>query len=79
MSTLEIILSRMMHEPDFAEAVFTDAEKALAEYNPTPEEYAAFKALSRAEFEAQAVEGRKSMAIKLPDVQVTSYSLTGHG
>ena len=79
MSTLETVLSRMMHEPDFAEAVFTDAEKALAEYNPTPEEYAVFKGLSRAEFAAQAVEGRKSMAIKLKDIPITSYSLTGHG
>lgn len=79
MSTIETILSRMMREPAFAEAVFTNAEKALAEYNLKPEEYAAFKALSRAEFDAQAVEGRKSMAIKLPDAQITSYSLTGHG
>ena len=79
MSKIETILSRMMREPDFAEAVFTNAERALADYNPTPEEYAAFKALSRAEFDAQAVEGRKSMAIKLPDVQITSYSLSSHG
>ena len=79
MSTIETILSRMMHESDFAEAVFTDAEKTLAEYNPTPEEYAAFMALSRAELDAQAVEGRKSMAIKLKDAQITSYNLTGHG
>lgn len=78
MSTTETILSRMMSEPAFAEAVFADAEKALVEYNLTAEEYAALKALSRAEFEAQAVDGRKSMAITMKDVQITSYQLGGH-
>ena len=74
MSTIETILSRMMREPDFAEAVFTNAEKALAEYNLTPKEYAAFKALSRAEFDAQAVEGRKSMAIQLKGSQIITFT-----
>ena len=74
MSTIETILSRMMREPDFAEAVLTNAEKALAEYNPTPKEYAAFKSLSRAKFDAQAVEGRKSMAIQLKGSQIITFT-----
>ena len=77
MSTLEAILSRMMSEPAFAEAVFADDEKALAEYNATPEDYAVLKALTRAEFKAQVVEGRKSMAVKLQTGHTASISFTG--
>ena len=63
--TLETILSRMMNEPEFANAVFTDAEKALTEYNLSAEEIAKFKGITRADFEAltsYAPEERKSLA-----------------
>ena len=63
MSTLETILSRMMNEPAFAEAVFVDAEKTLAEYDLSADEIAKFKGLSRADFEdlaSASPEDRKS-------------------
>ena len=60
MSSLEIILTRMMNDTTFADAVFTDASKALAEYKLSNEELAKFKAMSRAEFEALSTDDRKS-------------------
>lgn len=65
MST-ETILSRMMNEPTFAEAVFADAAKALAEYNLSAEEVAKFKGISRSDFEtfiSASPEERKSMTV----------------
>lgn len=62
MSTIESILSRAMSDPAFADALLADAEKALAEYNLTPEEMAKFKEMSRADFEALPAEERQSMA-----------------
>ena len=65
MSTIETILSRMMSETAFAEAVFTDTEKALTEYHLPAEVISKFKDTSRADFEAlasQAPEERKSFA-----------------
>jgi hypothetical protein len=65
MSTIETILSRMMNEPAFAEAVFADSEKALAEYHLSADMISKFKGISRAGFEAlatQAPEERKSLA-----------------
>ena len=66
MSTIETILSRMMHEPEFAEAVFTDAKKTLAEYSLSAEEFSKLNNLSRADFEkfaaSTAPEERKSFA-----------------
>ena len=38
MSTIETILSRMMRENAFAEAVVTNPQKALAEYNLSADE-----------------------------------------
>ena len=61
MSTLETILSRMMHESDFAEAVFTDAENALAEYELSADDLTKFKGLTRSQFEGLTPEDRKSM------------------
>ena len=61
MSTTEAILSRMMHEPEFAEAVFTDAENALAEYELSGDDLAKFKGLTRSQFEGLTPEDRKSM------------------
>ena len=62
MST-ETILSRMMSDAAFAEAVFADPAKALAEYNLSAEELASFKESLRADFETFAAttpEERKS-------------------
>ena len=63
MSTIESILTRMMSETTFAEAVFTDAQKALAEYNLSADEVVKFKGLSRAQFDAMPPEERKSMSV----------------
>jgi len=59
----ETILSRMMSDAKFAEAVFTDAGKALAEYNLSAEDLAKFKGLDRAQFEAMTPEERKSFVV----------------
>ena len=61
MSTIETILSRMMHESEFAEAVFTDANKALAEYELSADELAKFQGLTRSQFEGLTPDDRKSM------------------
>jgi hypothetical protein len=66
MSTIESILSRMMQESEFAEAVFADAEKALAEYDLPADEIKLFQESFRADFEALAAaspEERKSMVV----------------
>ena len=68
MSTIETILSRMMSESAFAEAVFADPENALAEYDLPADVISKFKGISRADFEAlasQAPEERKSLATKM--------------
>jgi hypothetical protein len=65
MSITETILTRMMSEPAFAEAVFTDAEKTLAEYNLPVEEFSRLNKISRTDFEkfaSTAPEERKSFA-----------------
>ena len=61
MSTTEKILTRMMSEPAFADAVFANAEKALAEYNLSSEEAAKFEDLTQSHFESMTAEERKSM------------------
>jgi hypothetical protein len=63
MSTIETILYRMMSEPVFADAVFTDAETALAEYDLSAEEVMKFKGLSRAQFDVMTPGERKSMSL----------------
>lgn len=65
MSAVEAILTRMMQDPAFAEAIFSDAEKALAEYSLSAEEASKFKELSRAQFDVIATnpEDRKSFSI----------------
>lgn len=63
MSTIEIILSRMMNDPAFADVVFADAETALAEYNLSAEEVMKFKGLSRAQFDVMTPGERKSMSV----------------
>ena len=66
MSTLETILSRMMSESAFAEAVLADAEHALAGYNLSAAEIEKFKSLTQVDFEALVTaspEARQSMAV----------------
>ena len=53
----------MISEPAFAEAVFADAAKALAEYNLPAEEIAKFKGLTRAHFQSMTPEERKSFGV----------------
>jgi len=62
MSITNAILERMMNEPDFADTVFADAEKALAEYNLTAGVLEKFKSMSRAEFKTISTEERKTLA-----------------
>jgi len=65
-STIETILTRMMKDPAFADAVFADVEKALVEFNLPAEEIEKLKGISRADFEAlssQAPEERNSLAM----------------
>ena len=56
----------MMNEPVFANAVLTDPEKALAEYDLPADAIEKFKHITRADFEALAgisPEARQSMAV----------------
>ena len=65
MSKIKTILDRMMNEPAFADAVFADMEKALAEYGLSADDIAKFKEISRADFEifsSASPEERKSLA-----------------
>ena len=65
MSTLETILTRMMSDADFAEQLFTDAEKALAEYSLSAEQFSRLNNISQADFDkfaSTALEERKSFA-----------------
>lgn len=56
MLQLETILIRMMREPAFANAVFSDATHALAGYDMQNEAIAKFRTLSRADFDSAAYE-----------------------
>lgn len=62
MSTIKVIVERMISEPDFANAVLADAETAVAEYDLSADEVVKLKGLSRAQFEALTPEERKSMS-----------------
>ena len=82
MSTLEIILSRMLNEPAFADALIATPEKALAEYNLPADEIAQFKGLSQADFEAlasQAPEERRSLATQMGAPSGRLYVATNQG
>ena len=48
MTTIETILSRAMSEPEFAELLFSEPEKALAEYDLPIETLEQFRNISRA-------------------------------
>ena len=74
MSTLETILSRAMNDAEFAELLFTDLNKAVAEYDLPAEEYAKLKSLSRTEFASSVIEQRKSMGKFDGQIHVESFS-----
>ena len=65
MSTIERILSRMINEPAFAEALLANPANALAEYGLSAEELAQFQGLSRVDIDATIAdpEERKSFSI----------------
>ena len=65
MSTLETILTRMMSDAEFADQLFANTEKALAEYSLSAEEFSRLNNISRADFDKFAStvpEERKSFA-----------------
>ena len=52
MSTIEMILTRMVRDANYARAVFDDTENVLAEYCMTAEQIERFKELCLKDFEA---------------------------
>ena len=52
MSTVELILTRMVRDTKFAKAVFADTENVLAEYRMSTEQIERFKELCLKDFEA---------------------------
>jgi hypothetical protein len=63
---IEAVLSRAMSDPKFADVLFTDAEKALVDFDLTAGEVLAFKSMARVDFDKlmQAPpEERKSFGI----------------
>ena len=68
MTTIETILSRMMNDQVFAEALLTNPAEALAEYDLSADEIEKLKGLSRMDVAARASdvpEARKSMSMSL--------------
>jgi len=61
---IEEVLSRAMSDASFVDALFANAEEALASFDLTAQEMESFKGMSRADFETYAKaspEDRKSM------------------
>jgi len=79
MSTIEIILTRAMNEPTFADALFSNPEEALAEYNLSVDEIAKFKGLTRTQFEAMSTEDRQSMIAFVGGWGASSYQYAFSG
>jgi hypothetical protein len=73
MSAIEIILSRAMNDAEFDELLFTDPDKAVAEYDLSAEEYAKLKSLTRTAFGALAIEQRKSMGKLNGNLQIATF------
>jgi len=63
MSTLEIVLTHAMSDAVFAEQLMADPEKALADYELTPDELAQIKGMSSVEFSALEADARKSLSV----------------
>jgi len=53
----------MINEPAFADQVFAEPEKALAEYHLSEEETGKLKGVSRAQFELMTPDERKSFSL----------------
>ena len=82
MSKIETILTRMINEPSFADAVFADIEKALTVYGLSDDETEKFKGMSRADFEAFASaspEERKSFSRVDPPVGSGYFQIRDEG
>lgn len=78
MSDLNTILNRMMNDPVFTDAVLTDADKALIEYDLSTDEIAKLREMSRADFEefvTASPEERKSMSISLNYTKIQINSI----
>lgn len=76
MSTIETILTRMMNEPAFADAVIADAEKALADYDLSDEDFARLKKITAADvssFQELTPEERKSFGAAVKRVTIKLY------
>jgi len=65
MPTIESILSRAMNDTAFAEQLFSNPEKVWTEYDLSDEEITKIKGISRAQFDAIAMdpEIRKSFSL----------------
>jgi hypothetical protein len=77
MPIFETILTRAMSDGAFANLLFTDPDKALADYELTAEEVASLKGMPREEFDqfAQASpEERKSFGVHIPAARVPKFS-----
>lgn len=70
MSTIEDILTRMMSDNNFADAVFADADSALASYSLSTDELAKFKSLSKTDFLTMTTEDRKSFVTAISPIRV---------
>jgi hypothetical protein len=70
-ATVETILSRAISDSAFADQLFANPNQALAGFELTTEEVAAFKGMARADFETllASPEERKSFL---------SYNMTGN-
>jgi len=76
MSAIETVLSRMMSDSAFAGEVFTNPDKALAEYKLSAEDLTQLKGMSRTDFEmftSASPEERKSMALSKNHNQSALY------
>lgn len=62
LSTVNIVLMRMMNEALFADAVFEDPDLALSEYNLVADIAARFKLISRAAFMSMTLDERNAFA-----------------
>jgi hypothetical protein len=72
---IEAVLLRAMSDTAFADALFEDADKALAGYDLTAKEIAKFKGLfsmDHSNTSAAAAERRKLLSNSLPDNQAST-------
>ena len=61
--TFETVLTLAMGDPSFANEIFASPEQALDGFDLTAEELNKFKEMTRVEFEASALENRKSFGV----------------